>query len=190
MGVILLMRRKRNFTTVAAGPILAVFFAVLCMSAQSQGNQQQAVPNNPVVPTPPVQPIPFSHKTHLALDLQCQICHTNPEPGVLMTFPATDTCMGCHTTVATKKPAIVKLTEFAKLQKPIPWVRVYSITAGVQWSHRKHLEAGTKCVTCHGPVEDLDAMAVVTSVTAMGTCIHCHQMNNAKTACSTCHLWP
>jgi hypothetical protein len=98
--------------------------------------------------------------------------------------------MNCHETISTKKPAIVKLAQFAKSQQPIPWVRVYSITPGVQWSHRKHLAANIKCETCHGPVADMGAMAMVTSVTAMGTCIHCHQMNDAKTDCKTCHLWP
>jgi len=183
-------KRKRTFIAVAVGSFLAVLFAALSGPALSQSVQQPLVPNNPVASTPPVQPIPYSHKTHLALDLHCQACHTNPEPGALMTFPATSTCMGCHDTVATKKPAIVKLAQFAKSQQPIPWVRVYSVTPGVQWSHRKHLEAGMKCETCHGAVAEMDAMSMVTSVTAMGTCIHCHQMNNAKTSCNTCHLWP
>jgi hypothetical protein len=168
----------------------AILLCALSIPAQSQSAPQKPVPNNPVAPAPPVQPIPYSHKTHLALDLQCQACHTNPEPGAMMTFPATSTCMNCHETVATKKPAIVKLAQFAKSQQPIPWVRVYTLLPGVQWSHRKHLDAGVKCETCHGPVADLDAMAMVTSVTAMGTCINCHQMNNARTTCNTCHLWP
>jgi len=189
-GDVLVTTRKRIFAVFAVGPILAVLFTALSVPALAQSIQQPPVPNNPVVPAPPVQPIPYSHKTHLALDLQCQMCHTNPEPGALMTFPETSTCMGCHDTVATKKPAIVKLAQFAKSQQPIPWVRVYNITPGVQWSHRKHIEAGMKCETCHGAVAEQDVMAMVTSVTAMGTCIHCHQLNNAKTACNTCHLWP
>jgi len=181
--------RKRIFAVSMAGPILAFLFAAITLAAQPQAPQQQ-VPDNPAVPAAPVQPIPYSHKTHLALGLQCQTCHTNPESGVMMTFPPTATCINCHNTVATKKPSIVKLTQFAKLQQPIPWVRVYAVQPGVQWTHRKHLDAGVKCETCHGPVAELDAMAMVKSVTAMGSCINCHQMNNAKTACSTCHLWP
>ena len=171
------------------GPVLIVLLYAHSATPQQQDAQQQ-VPNNPVASMAPVQPITYSHKTHLALGLQCKMCHTNPEPGALMTFPATSTCMSCHKTVATSKPSVVKLAQFAKSQQPIPWVRVYAVLPGVQWSHRKHLEAGIGCQTCHGAVADLDAMSVVTSVTAMGTCIHCHQMNNAKTACNTCHLWP
>jgi hypothetical protein len=186
----LVTKRKTIFAAVPASLILALLFVVRSMPAQSQGTQPKQVPSNPVLPAPPVQPIPFSHKTHLALDLPCLTCHANPDPGALMTFPDTSTCMNCHSTVATKKPAIVKLAQFAKSQQPVPWVRVYSLTPGVQWTHRKHLEAGMKCETCHGPVADLEAMAMVTSVTAMATCINCHQMNNAKTSCNTCHLWP
>jgi hypothetical protein len=182
--------KKIIFGAFAAGFLLFILFSPLNVSAKPQDSQRQQVPNNPAIPPAPVQPIPYSHKTHLALDLQCQTCHTNPEPGAMMTFPATATCMGCHDTVATKKPGIVKLSQFAKSQQPIPWVRVYVLTPGVQWSHRKHLESGVKCETCHGPVANLEAMTIVTSVTAMGACINCHQMNNAKTACTTCHLWP
>lgn len=191
MGDMLTTRRKEVLAAVVVGPMLAaVFLIAFGVSAQSQGVQQQEVPNNPAVPAPPVQPIPYSHKTHLANGLECQTCHTNPEPGALMTFPAASTCMACHNTVAKDKPAVVKLAQFAQSQQPISWVRVYSVLPGVQWSHRKHIQAGMKCETCHGPVAEMDAMAMVTSVTAMGTCINCHQMKNAKTVCNTCHLWP
>jgi len=184
-------RRKEILAAVVVGPMLAaVFLIAFGVSAQSQAVQQQEVPNNPAVPAPPVQPIPYSHKTHLAHGLVCQTCHTNPEPGTLMTFPAASMCMTCHNTVATDKPGVVKLAQFVQSQQPISWVRVYTVQPGVQWSHRKHIQAGMKCETCHGPVAEMDAMAMVTSVTAMGTCINCHQMNNAKTVCNTCHLWP
>jgi hypothetical protein len=46
----------------------------------------------------PIQPLPFSHKQHAgALSLDCKMCHVNPDPGELMTYPATATCMTCHT---------------------------------------------------------------------------------------------
>src|SRR5918993_205716 len=62
----------------------------------------------PVVPTPsaPVQPIAYSHKTHVALGLDCTTCHVNPAPGKLMTFPPTSLCMECHKALATDRPAI------------------------------------------------------------------------------------
>ncbi len=157
---------------------------------------QQPAPGAPRVqanlaPHPaPAQPLPFSHKTHVGVGVECQTCHTNPGVGNQMTLPATSTCMACHTSSAANRPAIVKLTEFAKSNRAIPWVRVYEILSGVTWTHRRHLQAGTQCETCHGAVGELDAMAEVTAVTGMATCISCHQERKASTACTTCHAWP
>lgn len=151
---------------------------------------KQEVPDNPMPHDPPEQPIPYSHKTHLALGLQCTNCHTNPAPGNMMTFPATSTCMSCHISVATDRPAIQKLATFAKSKQPIPWVRVYKVLPGVNWSHRKHLDAGMKCQMCHGQVQEMARMSEATSVTTMGVCLNCHKEHNAPTVCSTCHSWP
>lgn len=178
---------------VAAAFVAALLFPALQAKAQqsaSAADAKQEVPANIADHTPPAQPIPYSHQTHLAIGLDCNVCHTNPEPGNLMTFPATSTCMSCHDTVATKKPSIQKLASYAKSGEAIPWVRVYSVTPGVNWTHRKHLAAGVKCETCHGQVAEIAAMSQVTSVTSMGVCINCHKLHNATTACQTCHSWP
>jgi len=135
----------------------------------------------------PTQPLPYSHKTHLALGLKCADCHTNPEPGDRMEFPEVSKCMACHTTIAKDKPAIQKLAEFAKSKQPIPWARVYTVSAGVYWNHRSHLEAGVKCETCHGPVAQMNVMANVTNVTTMAGCVECHQQMKAGTGCGFCH---
>ncbi len=137
-----------------------------------------------------MQPLPYSHKTHIAKGLACRTCHTNPDPGDQMTFPATATCLSCHMTIAKDRPAILKLAEYSKSGEAIPWVRVYQVTPGVSWSHRKHLQAGIQCVMCHGEVGQLSAMAETTSVTSMASCISCHQAHNARTSCATCHSWP
>jgi hypothetical protein len=151
---------------------------------------KQLVPDNYADHPAPVQPLPYSHKTHVTAGIQCQFCHTNPDPGVQMTFPPTASCMACHASVAKSKPAIRKLAGFSKTGKPIPWVRVYGLTPGVVWTHRKHLQAGLQCENCHGAVAQMDALAETTSVTAMGACINCHVQNKASSACRTCHLWP
>jgi hypothetical protein len=137
--------------------------------------------------TAATQPLPYSHKTHIAAGLKCSDCHTNPEPGDRMEFPATAKCMGCHTTIAKEKPAIQKLAGFAKSNEPIPWMRVYVVSAGVYWNHRSHLEAGLKCETCHGPVARMDVMANVTNVTTMAGCVDCHRQSKAGTGCAFCH---
>jgi hypothetical protein len=192
----MLVRRERivrvaGFATAALAA--ALLFPGLPLEAQQSAGTADTgkeVPDNPAEHAPPAQPIPYSHQTHLTLGLECSGCHTNPEPGNLMTFPATSTCMSCHNTVATNKPSIQKLASFSKSGQPIAWVRVYTVTKGVTWTHRKHLQAGIKCETCHGQVADMAAMSQATSVTSMGVCINCHKFHNAPTVCQTCHAWP
>jgi hypothetical protein len=132
------------------------------------------------------QPIPYSHKTHLALGLQCKQCHTSPDPGEMMGYPQTKTCMGCHTTIKTDSPAIQKLTSYAKEQKPVPWVRVYQIPSYVFFSHRTHLQEGANCQQCHGPVAERDVIVKETDI-SMGACMDCHRKNKASIDCTYCH---
>ena len=176
--------------------ILAMIAAVITLPAGGAAQAQPPAPAASVVqanlaPHPaPEQPLPFSHKTHVGMALPCQLCHTNPAPGRQMTFPAVATCMNCHATMVTDRPAIKKLAEFAKSHQPIPWVRVYTVLPGVTWTHRKHLQAGVPCEDCHGKVASLDAMAESTNVTAMASCIGCHQARDVSAACTVCHAWP
>jgi hypothetical protein len=150
-----------------------------------------AVPLNPAPADAPGQPLPYSHQWHVgSLHMECTTCHTNPEPGNQMTFPATAVCMSCHASIATDRPAIQKLAEYAKSGQPIPWVRVYTLLPGVTWTHRKHLRAGVQCQSCHGSVADLPAMRQMTAVTSMASCIGCHQTRQVSTQCATCHAWP
>jgi hypothetical protein len=159
-------------------------------SAVAHASPKFKVPDNPSPHPAPEQPIPYSHKQHLAIGLKCQECHTNPEPGKLMTFPDTAKCMQCHVTIAKDKPSIQKIAQYATSNQQIPWVRVYKVIPGVNWTHRAHLAAGVKCETCHGDVSQLSAMSEVTSVVTMYSCLNCHEMNHAKATCETCHVRP
>jgi hypothetical protein len=141
----------------------------------------------PAVPRAPVQPLPYSHKQHLALGLPCKLCHVNPDAGKLMTYPVTATCMTCHATVATDRPAIQKLATYAAGNKPIPWVRVYEVPDYVFWSHGSHLQAAVTCVECHGPVAERDVIAQETNVVTMLGCRTCHDKRQVFTDCGACH---
>jgi class III cytochrome C family protein len=189
-GKITKTEREHFFLMVAAQALAVLLPIAIGLPAQpatpSQAVKEEA-PNNLTEPAPPVQPIPYSHKQHLALGLECQFCHTNPEPRDLMTFPATSTCMTCHATVARNKPSIRKLARFAKTQEPIPWMRVYLVPSYVHWSHGTHLDAGMKCEMCHGQVAQMEIMAKTTIVTSMFGCVDCHEKHNTKTGCNTCH---
>jgi len=175
-------------------PIIFLVFAAAA-GAQAPPPRNAAVPARLEVPKniaprpAPEQPLPYSHKTHVSRGLDCRTCHTNSEPGNQMTFPAVATCMGCHNTIAKDRPAIMRLAEYAKSGQPVPWVRVYLVTPGVTWTHRKHFEAGLECINCHGDVGQLERMSQTTAVTSMASCIGCHQSHNASTVCQTCHAW-
>jgi hypothetical protein len=145
----------------------------------------------PAAPAPPSsgpeQPIPFSHKTHLAVGLKCDACHSNPDPGADMALPTVQKCMLCHATIAADQPDIRKLAAVAKTKQPIEWVRVYKIPTFVTWSHRFHLNAGIGCAMCHGDLETMDVTRRAMDVTTMAGCVYCHRVNQASTDCGTCH---
>ncbi|MBC9247466.1 cytochrome c3 family protein [Paracoccus sp. 11-3] len=151
----------------------------------------EQVAANPVPPAAPVQPLPFNHEWHVTeVGLDCTNCHTNPDPGRLMTFPDTETCMQCHADIATDKEPIQRLTAYHDAHEAVPWVRVYQLLPGVNWSHRTHVDAGVGCLNCHGAVPELQQMRQLTTVTSMASCQSCHQAQQAPNTCVTCHSWP
>jgi hypothetical protein len=135
---------------------------------------------------PPPQPIPYSHKQHIALGLKCANCHEMPEPGEMMGIPAAAKCMTCHKSVKKDSPQIQKLSAFAARNEPVPWVRVYQIPGYVFFSHKNHLDTGATCETCHGKVAERDRLFRETD-TSMGGCMDCHRSKRASIDCAFCH---
>ncbi len=204
------MKRKQGqFTLIAACGMVWLSIMGATLPGQAPAPLAGAVvPANLIKVPAPTQPVPYSHKVHLVLPgMQCATCHTGPAPGAMMGFPAASTCMRCHISVATNRPAIQKLAQLAKGKDPIAWQRVYVIRpnhvgdvrekwekgSGVQWSHQKHTDASVTCAACHGDVAQMDVMAEVTTTTTKGGCMTCHnerstsQFKAKSTACATCH---
>jgi hypothetical protein len=183
------MNTSKQFLGIAFSLLIGVLLLSKGLDARQSSQKPSAsmVPVNPSIHTPPEQPLPYSHKQHLGFGLECKTCHVNPEPGKLMTFPETTKCMQCHTTIAKDKPAIQKLAAYAKSKQPVPWVRVYKVLPGVNWSHQPHLQANVRCETCHGDLREMEQVSEVTSVVTMYSCLHCHEMKQAKATCDTCH---
>ena len=170
--------------------LLLTGFVIPSSAQQSGVESKPAVPDNVAPHSAPTQPLPFSRKQHATLGLQCTACHTNPDPGVLMTFPATAKCVSCHIAAATDTPAIMSLHAYSESKDAIPWVRVYAVTKGVTWNHRAHLNSGAQCETCHGDISQADAVSETKATLAMASCISFHESRAANTACITCHAWP
>ncbi len=135
---------------------------------------------------PPVQPIPYSHKQHVAMGLKCAGCHEMADPGEMMSIPAAAKCMTCHQSVKKDSPAIQKLAAFADRKEPVPWVRVYQIPGYVFFSHKEHLATGATCETCHGRVPERERLFRETDI-SMGGCMNCHRANRASLDCTFCH---
>jgi hypothetical protein len=165
-----------------AGASLLVTAVVL---AQQKGVYQ---PKAEVLPGPPVkQPIAYSHKVHMAAGLTCKTCHTIPGEGFQATYPKESLCMGCHKTVKTGSPEILKLAEFAKANKSVPWARIYRVPDFVWFSHALHVkDAGIECAQCHGDVAQRDVLFKEKSI-SMTACMDCHARSQASNGCDVCH---
>jgi hypothetical protein len=160
-------------------PVVVVFLGVLW--------HVQTAPQV-YVPPPPEQPLPYSHKKHLALGLECATCHTMPEPGRAATLPPTATCMKCHAQVKTESPHIQQLAAAHAADQPIEWKRVYRLPDFVPFDHKIHV-AGREALTCdvcHGDVKEMDVMQRVKDI-SMAACLECHMEKNAPTRCDSCH---
>ncbi len=135
----------------------------------------------------PAQPIPFNHQLHVGTaKLQCNDCHEPNRGGATLAIPQPSKCMLCHAAIATDKPAIKELTEKAKNNELVSWVRIYRVPSFVTFSHKTHTSAGATCVGCHGPVAERTVMAEEKNLHMAG-CISCHQQASAPATCDTCH---
>ena len=78
----------------------------------------------------------------------------------------------------------------------IAWLKVHNLPDFVYFDHRGHVTAGVTCHTCHGPVETMERVRQVETL-SMGWCVNCHRtataegvagrVVDASTDCVTCH---
>jgi hypothetical protein len=83
-----------------------------------------------------------------------------------------------------------------KSPRPIAWIRVYNLPDFACFDHRAHVGAGVACQRCHGPVESMERVRQVGSL-SMGWCVNCHReatqtgVAGKKVSpsidCATCH---
>lgn len=133
------------------------------------------------------QPLPFSHRSHARLGLDCDTCHTMQGRGGSAGFPPVALCLSCHRGGKGEISAVGVLLEgYEQRGEPIPWVRVYKIPDFVFFSHQEHLASGATCTTCHGRVELRDRLAQEVP-TSMEHCMDCHKSRGASLDCHFCH---
>lgn len=135
----------------------------------------------------PVQPVAFSHKVHVGeRGISCLYCHQGVATTAHALLPSTETCMDCHRVVKTTSPEVQKVIQAYQAQEPIPWVRVTDLPDFVRFTHRRHIQAGVDCMSCHGDVSRMTRVHKVKALN-MGDCLACHHQKKAPTDCLTCH---
>lgn len=137
----------------------------------------------------PTQPIAFDHSLHVSThQIQCQYCHNQVEYSKHSNIPALQTCMNCHSQVATDKPEIIKLRTAYDKGDSIEWVKVHMLPDHVSFNHSAHIQRGVTCKTCHGEVEKMTKVTQFADL-SMGWCLNCHRQpeNKAPLNCTTCH---
>src|SRR5438093_9527726 len=121
------------------------------------------------------QPVPFSHKHHVADDgLDCRYCHTSVETSSFAGLPPTETCMGCHSQIWSNAPILEPVRESYRTGKSLEWTRVHDLPDFVYFNHSIHVNKGIGCSTCHGRVDKMPLMFKQNSL-YMQWCLDCHR---------------
>ena len=127
------------------------------------------------VQVPLEQPVPFSHKHHVAgLGIDCRFCHTAVETSAFAGIPSTDTCMTCHSQLWTDAPALAPVRDSLTRNEPLRWNRVHDLPDFVFFNHSIHIKKGIGCSTCHGPVEQMP-LTWQQNTLYMKWCLDCHR---------------
>lgn len=182
------MKFHKSLARVGPGAHTAARSGIVCLVLALRAVAAAQSPAPVYIPPPPEQPLPYSHKQHLTLGLDCATCHPVPEPGRAATIPPTSTCMTCHAQVKIDSPAVQELARAHGSGEAIAWKRVYRLPSYVDFSHKVHV-SGTRaatCETCHGPVREMDVMQRVKDI-SMASCLACHQERQAPARCDSCH---
>jgi hypothetical protein len=138
----------------------------------------------------PVQPIEFPHDIHVGKEIACtEYCHETVTMGPRAGLPSVNTCMICHTAIATERPRIQAITKMQAEGRDLAWQRVfdYPEEVHVRFNHAPHIRANVGCETCHGNIGQQTVARRNVELT-MGTCVNCHNERKAPVDCLTCHF--
>ena len=121
------------------------------------------------------QPIPFSHKHHVAaLGIDCRFCHTSAETSPFAGIPPTAICMKCHSILWNTSPMLEPVRQSFDSGEPLRWNRVHDLPDHVYFDHSIHLASGIGCAACHGDVSTMPLMRKNATL-HMQWCLNCHR---------------
>ncbi len=144
-------------------------------------------------------PLRFNHGQHLALKIACTTCHTKVRGSTQVAdynFPTGAACDSCHGPQHPRpasEPARCDMCHTRVTQAPAPTGTVMRVAATIRapkanltFDHKRHLDMGTKCETCHGDMSKV-RLATVLQLPAEKTCLNCHNGLKASDRCGACH---
>jgi hypothetical protein len=139
--------------------------------------------------TSPRQPLPMSHKRHIAKDMKCRACHQGVEGEAMASFPTLADCMDCHKTQQGQVPSEPQVRAFAAHGQELTWVRLNHLPGHVYFSHAAHVTLGrVRCEACHRDMSKVDqALGEADVHLDMSACVACHRDGDASLDCLACH---
>jgi len=121
------------------------------------------------------QPVPFSHEHHVnELGIDCRYCHTSVEKSASAGYPATHTCMSCHSQVWSNSPLLEPVRESYVKNVPLKWTVLNKVPDFVYFNHSIHIKRGVSCNNCHGPIQSMQMVYKGNSF-QMRWCLQCHR---------------
>ena len=135
------------------------------------------------------QPLPMSHKRHIAKDMKCRACHQGVEGEALASFPTLADCMDCHKTPQGQQPGEPEVRAFAARGQELTWVRLNRLPGHVYFSHAAHVSlTSMKCEQCHRDMSTVEQAPSEADVNPdMSACVACHRDKHASLDCLACH---
>jgi hypothetical protein len=127
------------------------------------------------VGVPYEQPVAFSHEHHVnELAIDCRYCHTSVTKTAKAGYPATHTCMSCHSQIWSNSPLLAPVRESYVKNVPLKWNQLNAVPDFVHFNHSIHIKRGVNCNNCHGPVQSMQ-MAYKGRPFQMRWCLECHR---------------
>jgi len=165
--------------TLAGLPVAALLFLLPVLHAQYEG-------------------VPFSHKKHLRLSMECTDCHqaaTTSEKASDTLLPGDAVCAKCHAPAPEKQPRTLTVGKFNhKLHAAIPKMNLVILAALRSGSYlatphdnlEEQLTSASSCTTCHRGLAQSDSVSLA-AFPHMADCLVCHSDIDAPFSCEKCH---
>jgi hypothetical protein len=153
--------------SILAGLLLVAALLVL-------GDALQKAPYTTRVGAARPQDVPFSHKHHTDLGIDCRYCHTTAEETASANIPPTRICMNCHSMIWSEAPMLEPVRHSWETGESLEWTRVHDLPQFVYFNHSIHVNKGIGCSTCHGNVGEMPLVHQAHTL-YMNWCLDCHR---------------